>query len=213
VTVPLPAAPPPVTYGPPEWARTARNGIFAGADFRMQPDGTLLCPADHPLYAREHREEDNGTLRVVYSARVAHCRSCLLREQCLGHGKETKDPRRVSATRRPIEGPVPPPEVVPARAYATQPILWGDWSRSQTRRSFTSLLRRHSVTITVTPVASSSQDAPDRGPITREERVHCRLSWAQRLARNACRVPTQKTLIHLFGIPTPFAQSVGLAVA
>jgi hypothetical protein len=213
LSAPLPPAPPPVAYGPPEWAKTVRKGIFAGADFRVQPDGTLLCPADHPLYAREHRKEDNGIVRVVYSARVAHCRTCLLREQCLGHGKETKDPRRVSATRRPIEGPVPPPEVVPSLPPATRPILWGDWSRCQTRRSFTSLLRTQTVMITVPPVASESSDVPDRGPITREERVHCRLSWAQRLARNACRVPTQKTLIHLFGIPTPFAESVGLAVA
>ncbi len=71
-----------VIYGPPEWARTAREGIFAGGDFQLQPDGTLRCPADHPLYAQERRPERDGTVRVVYAARIGHCRACPLREHC-----------------------------------------------------------------------------------------------------------------------------------
>jgi hypothetical protein len=211
IAVPLPVAPPPVVYGPPQWSRTIRKGIFAGTDFRVQPDGTLLCPAEHPLYAREQRKEENGAVRVVYSARLAHCRDCPLREQCLGNGEQTKDARRVSALRRPIQGPPPPPLALPSLPPATEPLLWGDWSRTQTRRSFTSLLRRQTVTITHAPVPSSPQDMADPGPITRQERIHCRLSWAQRLARNACRAPTPRTLIHLFGIPTSFALSLGFA--
>jgi hypothetical protein len=31
------------------WARSTRKGLFAGSDFPLQPDGTLRCPADHPL--------------------------------------------------------------------------------------------------------------------------------------------------------------------
>jgi hypothetical protein len=202
-----------LAYGAPEWARTSRVGIFAGIDFTEQADGTLRCPADRPLYPQEHRPEQDGTLRVVYAARIGHCRACPLREQCLAHGKEHKHPRRVSAVLRPIEGRSPSPVVAPSLPPATQPILWGDWSRSQTRRSFMSLLRTQTITITVTAVASSSEDAADPGPFTREERRHYRLSWAQRLARNASCAPPQSTNIHLFGIPTAFAQSVGLSLA
>ena len=202
-----------VIYGAPEWARTAHEGIYAGRDFQPQPDGTLRCPADRPLYPQEHRPEQDGTLRVVYAARIGHCRACPLREQCLAHGKENKHPRRVSAVLRPIEGPPLPPVVVPSLPPATEPILWGDWSRSQTRRKLISLLHTQTVTITEMPSAISVPDARDPGPFTQEERKHYRLSWAQRLARNACHAPAESTKLHLFGIPTAFAQSIGLSVA
>src|SRR5437764_9633088 len=39
-----------VSYGPPQWARRSWTSGFAGADFALQPDGTLRCPAAHPLY-------------------------------------------------------------------------------------------------------------------------------------------------------------------
>jgi hypothetical protein len=202
-----------VAYGAPEWARTSRVGIFAGTDFTEQSDGTLRCPADRPLYPQERRSEQDGILRVVYAARIGHCRACPLQEQCLAHGKEHKHPRRVSAVLRPIEGPAPPPVVVPSPPPATQPILWGDWSRCQTRRRLMSLLRTQTVTITVSPAAAASEDTRDPRPFSREERRHYRLSWEQRLARNATSAPPQSTEIHLFGIPTAFAQSLGLAAA
>ena len=43
-----------VCYGSPQWARRSYTKGFAGADFALQPDGTLLCPADHPLYPPYH---------------------------------------------------------------------------------------------------------------------------------------------------------------
>jgi hypothetical protein len=89
-----------LTYGAPEWARTAREGIYAGRDFHLQPDGTLRCPTNHPLYAQERRAEHDGTVRVVYAARIGDCRACPRRVQCLGHGRENKHPRRVSAVLR-----------------------------------------------------------------------------------------------------------------
>jgi len=58
-----------VSYGPPQWARSSYTKGFAGSDFRLLPDGTLRCPADHPLYPSERRRERNGSLRVLYAAR------------------------------------------------------------------------------------------------------------------------------------------------
>jgi hypothetical protein len=215
-TEPLPAPVPDNTpsaiYGPLEWARAARGGIFAGADFAEQPDGTLLCPAGHLLYAGERRAEEDGTVRVVYAARIADCRECPLREQCLLHGKETRGPRHVSAVLRPI-GTGPSPVVSPPAPLASHPILWGDWSRCQTRHILVNLLRTQTVTITVTPGISPSGDVSAPVPLTRSQRAHWRMSWASRLARNAAKPSQPLVSLHLFGIPTAFATSVGLAAA
>jgi hypothetical protein len=72
----------PVVYGPPQRARRSFTKGFAGSDFAPQPDGSLRCPAGHPLFAHERRPERNGSIRVVYGARIAHCRPCPLRAQC-----------------------------------------------------------------------------------------------------------------------------------
>ncbi len=42
-----------VSYGPPQWARRSFTKGFAGSDFLQQPDGTLRCPASHPLTVQE----------------------------------------------------------------------------------------------------------------------------------------------------------------
>lgn len=200
----------PVVYGAPEWAGTSRVGLFAGNDFEPQPDGTLRCPTNHPLYPQERRAEQNGTIRIVYAARIGDCRACGLRMQCLAHGHETKRARRVSAVFRPIEGPSPPPEPPAPPGDAAQPILWGDWSRCQTRRRLMSLLRTQTVTITLLPAAASTLDAADHRPLTRQERKHARLTWEQRLARNASGASEPCVKLHLFGIPPAFAQAIGL---
>jgi hypothetical protein len=199
-----------VVYGALEWARTSRVGIFAGADFQPQSDGTLRCPTNHPLYPQERRVEHDGTLRVVYAARLGDCRACSLREQCLAHGNDTKRARRVSAVLRPIEGPPLPPVPVPSLLPATKPILWGDWSRCQTRRRLMSLLRTQTVTITLTPATAPALDAAHCGPFTKEERKHYRLTWEQRLTRNAKSASEPQVSLHLFGIPAAFAQAIGL---
>ena len=201
---------PPVIYGAPAWAATSRAGIFAGADFEPQPDGTLRCPTNHPLYPQERRAEQDGTVRIVYAARIRDCRACGLRVQCLAHGNEAKHARRVSAVLRPIEGPSPPPEPTVSPGAATQPILWGDWSRCQTRRRLMSLLRTQTVTITLPPATDPGLSAAERGPLTRQQRKHARLTWEQRLARNALSASEPGVKLHLFGIPPAFAQAIGL---
>lgn len=69
----------PVIYGPPQWAKRSFTGGFPGSAFPLQPDGTLRCPADHPLYAQERRPEHEvlctccmpGALASVVLARFA----------------------------------------------------------------------------------------------------------------------------------------------
>src|SRR5258708_6878280 len=130
-------------YGPPQWARPSFTHGFPGSAFSLQSDGTLRCPADHPLYPQERRPEHDGTLRVLYAARIGHCRGCLLRAQCQ-ESSATIKPRRVSAVLRllspelsdaspPLEGAPPP--------LPLAPVLWKDWPRCHIRPARLKIIR------------------------------------------------------------------------
>jgi hypothetical protein len=199
--------PPPVTYGPPQWARPAQMGGFPGEAFRLQPDGTLHCPADYPLYPQERRPERKGSLRVLYAARIAHCRACDLRPQCQGYGASTRKPRRVSAVLWPLDPQPTPPLLEPASTPAGLPLVWRDWPRSRLRRDWLALLRSQTVRLRPLPCPP---EPPPTTTLTRPQRAHWRLSWAERLQRNAARGPTVR--IRLFGIPPVLARFLGLPI-
>jgi hypothetical protein len=93
---------PSVGYGKPSAATSWKVGHFSGEAFPLQPDGTLRCPADKALYPTEQRHEADGSLRVLYAARIGDGRVCPLREQCQWHGRETTKPRRVSLLLHPL---------------------------------------------------------------------------------------------------------------
>jgi hypothetical protein len=48
-------------------------------------------------------------------------------------------------------------------------------------------------------------------PLSRAQRAHYRLSWAERLARNARAPAAGQVMISLFGVPESFATSLGEA--
>src|SRR5579885_1053135 len=193
------------------WATRLRDhleaGRMSGQDFVPQPDGTLRCLADHPLYPQERRPEHDGTVRVVYAARIGHCRPCPLRERCQWHGAQTSKPRRVSAVLHPLTAPTPPLNEPPQARLAVHPILWGDWERCSHRREFVKLLRHQRVDVRL---AETSPSALPARPLSRAERAHWRLSWAERLARNAVPSASPAVSITLFGVPDAFARSIGL---
>jgi hypothetical protein len=83
-------------YASPEGGLPWKAGRFSGRDFAPQADGTLRCPAGKSLHPTEQRREADGTLRVLFAAKIRDCRGCQLREQCQWHGTTTKKPRRVS---------------------------------------------------------------------------------------------------------------------
>jgi len=90
-------------YGPPTTATSWKTGRFTGADFPLQPDGTLRCPAGQSLSVQERRREADGSLRVVYAARIRSCRPCPLREQCQWNSAATAKPRQVSVLLHPLQ--------------------------------------------------------------------------------------------------------------
>jgi hypothetical protein len=121
-----------------------------GREF-FQPNARLVAQCvGKTLYPTEQRREADGTLRVLYAARIADCRSCRLRKQCQWHGRHTKKPRRVSMLIHPLQG-------------GSAPLLWRDWSRREHRRACMKLLRHQRVDIQLGP---PSQDKPDPPPAT-----------------------------------------------
>ncbi len=218
----------PVSYGPPNWARPSFTHGFPGSAFPPQPDGTLLCPAGHPLFVQERRPERNGSLRVLYAARIGHCRPCPSRAQCQESGTTLK-PRRVSAVFWPRTSPpavsplgkvasvseteqtVPPvEEILASHSASIQPVRWGDWPRCQIRRTFVQLLRTQAVLISIRATETLIHAKQQSPPLeTRAARAHWRLSWEERLARNT-RPPTAPSVeITLYGLPASFIQALG----
>jgi len=196
---PTPAASTPASgYTPPATATSWKAGRFTGADFPLQPDGTLRCPASNVLVARERRRESDGSLRVVYSASIRDCRPCPLREQCQWNGSTTAKPRQVSILLHPL-------------SVGSAALLWRDWHRRHQRHACLRLHRQHlEVQMEPTLKRTSASSAPT---ISRAQRAHSRLSWAERLARNARTDQAERITLTLFGIPNRLATFLGLATA
>src|ERR1700730_1786874 len=178
---PTEASTPAVIYGPPNFARPSFTHGFPGSVFIPQPDGTLRCPTNHPLYLQERRLERDGSLRILYAARIGHCRVCPLRAQCQ-ESSTTLKPRRVSAVLRPIDpsssSVSSPPEAVP-HPPPLEPVLWHDWPRCGIRRTWLKVIRRETVVLSDLSQALTTASSSDcsRHVLTRAERAHWRLSW------------------------------------
>jgi len=185
-------------YGPPATATSWKTGRFTGHNFPLQPDGTLRCPAGSMLTLQERRQEADGSLRLVYAGSLRRCRPCELREQCQWNGSATKKPRQVSVLLHPL-------------SVGSEPFLWYDWSRRVHRHACIHLLRSQRIEMHMHPPGSDVATSPvTPALLSRAERAHTRLSWDQRLVRNA-RAPSEvKPTITLFGVPDAFAALLGL---
>lgn len=183
-------------YAPPATATPWKAGRFTGADFPLQSDGTLQCPAGKVLVPHERRRERDGSLRVVYSASIRDCRPCPLREQCQWSGSETRKPRQVSILLHPL-------------SVGSAPLLWRDWHRKHQRHACLRLHRQH-LEVQREPVLGSTA-ASSPPTISRAQRAHFRLPWEERLARNARTEAAERITLTLFGIPDHLAASLDLA--
>ena len=196
---PSPHTAPASGYAPPQVGSPWKAGRFSGADFALQPDGTLRCPADQKLTPHEQRREADGSLRLVYGASIHSCRSCPLREQCQWNGAATAKPRQVSVLLHPLQ-------------VGSAPLLWHDWSRRDHRRACTQLVRHQRLEVGLSPPVAASP--PGASVIlSRAQRARYRLSWQERLARNTRPSTAGPVTIKVFGVPAAFAASLGLATA
>lgn len=177
-------------YGPLEWAR-ARAGRLGAEAFVLQDDGMLLCPQGVRLWQGETRQVNASTQRLVFVAKDADCAPCPVRAACLGRTASGKRGRRVSAVRhRRITGVVLHPRPVTDEAA----IQWKDVAGRQLRRSWTAHWRQQTVTLASLPASLSPPASPPRAA-----RSHRRLSWPERLGRNA-REPLLVTSIQVTGV-------------
>ena len=175
-----------------------KAGRFAGQDFVLQPDGTLRCPNDQKLIPHEQRREADGSLRVVYGASIRSCRPCPLREQCQWNGSATAKPRQVSVLLHPL-------------VVGSAPLFWRDWSRRAHRRACMQLVRHQRIEVSLSPPTATALPTAE-AILSRAQRAHARLSWAERFERNA-RVPAAgRVAIRLFGVPDDFATWLGLTL-
>ena len=209
------------TYGPltlaKPWAKARRQ--FSALDFTVQADDTLVCPAGKVLRLRERREQANGDLRVLYAAQTHTCRTCQLAEACLGRDAKAGEPRRVSGVRRvvgwqlaPTVASDPPVERLgtpQSDADHRWVLQWGDVGGRRVRRDLVTHLRRQQVTITRQEIPPAPAPASAR-VWTRAERAHRRQSWANRLARNACKVQLPAVTVTVCGIAPALATYLGL---
>lgn len=180
-------------YGPLEWAR-ARGERLGAEAFPLQDNGTLRCPHGVELWLSETRQENAFTQRLIFVAKDADCALCPLRGACLGRTASGTRGRRVSAVRhRRITGVVLHSRPVVAGAA----IQWHDVAGRQLRRAWMAHWRQQTVTLASLPVSLSPPDRPPRAA-----RSHRRLSWLERLGRNA-RSPLLVTSIHLSGVTPP----------
>jgi hypothetical protein len=177
-------------YGSLEWAR-AWGGRLGAEAFPLQDDGMLLCPQGVQLWLSEIRQENAFTERLIFVAKDADCAPCPVRAACLGRTASGKRGRRVSAVRhRRIT------EVVlhPRPATAAAAIRWNDVAGRQLRRSWMTHWRQQTVTLASLPASLSPPARPPRAA-----RSHRRLSWRERLGRNA-RGPLLVTNIQVTGV-------------
>jgi hypothetical protein len=85
-----------------------------------------------------------------------------------------------------------------------------DWSRRAYRRACMQLVRTQRIEVSRPPPAIVSPGLANVIP-SRAQRAHSRLSWQERLARNARASPCGQVTIRLFGVPEHFAIALGLA--
>jgi hypothetical protein len=117
------------------------------------------------------------------------------------------EPASVSAER------VPPSVELPS-TLTPCPVLWGDWPARSIRRKWMKLLHTETVLLTMGPVHTEKiTDGTEQEVLTRAERAHWRLSWSQRLARNARGATAPPLEITLHGLPASFAEALALSLA
>jgi hypothetical protein len=122
-----------------------------------------------------------------------------LRKQCQWQGSKTSKPRQVSVLLHPL-------------IVGEAPLLWRDWSRRAHRRVCMQLVRHQRVEVRL-PLLAAAPPGSATVTLSRAQRAHSPLSWAERLARNARAFASGQGTITLFGVPEACAESIGLTHA
>jgi hypothetical protein len=103
-----------------------------------------------------------------------------------------------------------PPSNPASAPLPVSPVLWRDWPRCGIRRTWLKVVRSQTVFLeSSVPLSPPRAETPAEKTITRAERAHWRLSWDQRLARNARPTDAPRLIVTLHGFPATFASAFG----
>lgn len=191
------------------WARS--NAKFAGKDFTVESARSVRCPAGHSMYRREVRRNGRGDLLLIFSMARRTCLQCPLRERCVANGSAMTNGRRITVIRRKLlDNPAQPVgnAAVPTRCIsvshvkAIHSVIWEDLPAVFLRRDLSRNLRQHQFEFdSMIPPAEKQKSFL----LSRDQRAHRRISWSERLARNALDPQGQYWRVRLFGISTTLA--------
>src|SRR5207302_352540 len=138
-----------------------------------------------------------------------------LRSQCQESSSSLK-PRRVSAVFWPLSDTLSacsPPLPEPPNPPPLCPVVWRDWPRCRLRRAWLKVIRSETVTFSWGTLQAAEQTAQTSEKVlTRAQRAHTRLSWQERLARNALPSNAPPLTVTLHGLPSTFGVSFGFAL-
>jgi hypothetical protein len=185
-----------VTYGPWQLASSTRGASgkrLKASAFSLDPNGLVHCPQGASLVPQAALQQDTAfRQRQIWKANPKTCAACPLREACLGPEARSAAARSVSTIRLQL----PPPAWVKPVSGFLPALRWQDVPARALRRRFLTHVRSQQVQVTTLP-ADPPQPIP-RSP--RAERSHQRLSWSQRLSRNAGPLPP-RFHVSVSGIP------------
>jgi nitroreductase len=198
------------THGPMQvaggWARG--RGKFFGPDFTLLNERTLQCPAGHSMYRREVRQNRQGDLLILFGINPRTCQQCLLKSQCLADGSKGTGGRRITVVRKKLTSPQtqPQPISIPQPLPVTHsnpqqllPVIWLDFPTTRLRRDLTHQLQKNQIVIEPI-IRNIPMPQVKTAFITRDQRAHRRLTWAQRWDRNAITNAVAQWQVKLFGI-------------
>ncbi|MDZ4872121.1 MAG: hypothetical protein CLLPBCKN_006713 [Chroococcidiopsis cubana SAG 39.79] len=201
-----------VNYGPMQvaggWARS--QGKFSGSDFTLLDERTLQCPAGNSMYRREVRQNRIGDLLILFGINPRTCQQCPLKSQCLADGSKGTGGRRITVIRKKLASRADEPsavsiaqtpsiQVTHLTAQPTGTVLWLDFPTTRLRRELSHQLRQQQIVIE-SIAANTSVAQPKPQCITRNQRAHRRLTWAERWNRNATADAVAHWQVRLFGI-------------
>jgi hypothetical protein len=172
-------------YGPWKAARGGPKGKFPHRSFQLQDEETLHCPAGKTLrlHLKQRWMADNERAyfneRGYYRAELADCQTCTLREQCLPNGTPADETRRVFTIRHQV-GVL---SVVERALRWWGTMEWKDVAGRFLRRTWIAHWRTQYVEVLALGSTQQRGSPPPRED--RAVRSHHRLSWQDRLARNA----------------------------
>jgi hypothetical protein len=202
---------------------------FTGDKFQLFDEKTLICPEGNKLSVRKKSRYKSGNPFIEFVASAKDCMNCKwLGICCRPQSKQPKTGRRVclSLVDDKPQLPLPRtsyqrhktiiiPEELPSKPsnnrasiithnptpIGTKPILWLDLAAKTLRNFLPTLLMLLRFDIAYQP-----GDIYIDQPLTRSQRARRRLTYSQRLAKNALPKNSKPVHVHVHGLPVEISK-------